>query len=67
MNESRLIDKKELIAKHPALGRRKYTLDWLIRTRRIPIVPVGRRIYFDESAISKWIEEKKIPANGGEK
>ena len=47
--------------RHPALNS-KWTLEWLIRTRQIPIVKIGRRIYFDEIEIKKWIENHAIPA-----
>ncbi|HEX3037067.1 MAG TPA: hypothetical protein VHT73_18435 [Thermodesulfobacteriota bacterium] len=61
MNETQLIDRKTLMKKHPALNSR-WRIDWLIRTRRIPLVRIGARIYFDESEIIKWIEENKIRA-----
>lgn len=56
----RLIGKKELLKRLPALEERKYRLDWLIRTRQIPIVLVGRRIYFDESEIERWLNANKV-------
>ena len=61
--ESKLIDRQELIRKHPALGRKKYTLDWMIRVRQIPVIRIGRNIYFNEAEIDKWIEEHKIQIN----
>ena len=36
------------------------SLRWLIRRSMIPIVKIGRRIYFDKKEIESWIEEKKI-------
>ncbi len=60
--ESKLIDRKELVSKHPALGRRRHTLNWLIRTRQIPVVPIGRRIYFDEVEIEEWVKRHRISA-----
>ena len=61
MNNKVLLDKKTLRNMHPALNN-KWTLEWLIRTRQIPIVKIGRRIFFDPVDISAWIEEHKIPA-----
>jgi len=57
----KLISRKELIGKHPVLGERRYRLDWLIRTRQIPIVKFGRIIFFDEKEILEWINNNKIP------
>lgn len=65
MDTSRLIDRKELLERHPALGRRKHTLNWAIRNRRLPIVRVGRNIFFDEMAIDAWIREQSVKPNGG--
>jgi len=62
-NTTRLLDRKKLIEIHPALGKR-YRLEWLTRTRQIPVIKIGRRIYFDELEIQKWIESQKIPAQG---
>ena len=36
------------------------SLRWLIRRSMIPIVKIGRRIYFHKKEIENWIEEKKI-------
>jgi hypothetical protein len=58
MKERKLIDAKELVRRHPALGAKPHRLPWLIRTRQIPFVQVGRRIYFDETEISNWIEHR---------
>jgi len=67
MIEKRLITRKELIQWYPALGAKKYRLDWLIRTRQIPMVRLGRRVvFFDPSDIDKWIQQHKIrPVDGG--
>ncbi len=62
-NTPRLLDKKKLIEIHPALGKR-YRLEWLTRTRQIPVIKIGRLIYFDEFEIDAWIESKKIPTRG---
>jgi len=62
----KLIDRKELIRRHPALGARKGRLDWLIRSRQIPMVRISaRQIFFDEIAITNWIEKGVVEiANG---
>ena len=36
------------------------SLRWLIRKSMIPIVKIGRRIYFDKKEIDKWLEGKQI-------
>lgn len=53
-----LVDKKGLLEMYPAFS--KWGLEWLIRIRRIPIVKIGKRIYFDPQDIQKWIQENKI-------
>ena len=54
----KLVTKKQLADIHPAftVGR----LDWLVRTRQIPIVKKERLIFFDLEAVDKWIEENSI-------
>mgnify|MGYP002176895564 CR=1 FL=1 len=69
MNNVKLIDSEELLRRYPALRSRKgqkrtYRLEWLVRSRRIPIVRIGRRNYFDPCDIEAWIERQKIPAGG---
>ncbi len=59
LEKTKLIDKKILMELHPALNN-KWTVEWLIRTRQIPIVKIGRRVYFDEVEIEKWIKERKV-------
>lgn len=59
MRNTVLMDKKTLRQRHPALENR-WTLEWLIRTRQIPIVKIGKKIYFDEREIEDWIDKKKI-------
>lgn len=62
--QRRLIDKKTLCELHPAFN--KWTLEYLIRTRRIPIVRVGgRRVFFDEIEIAEWISKHIIRPKGG--
>jgi len=53
-----LVDKKKLLEMYPAFG--KWGLEWLIRNRRIPIVRIGNRIYFDTEDIRRWIDMNKI-------
>ena len=63
--ESRLLDMEELGKKHPALKNR-YRIQYLIRTRQIPIVKISKRkIFFDEKEILEWINNNKIPAYKG--
>ena len=61
----KLLDKDAIINKHPALGERKYRLEYLVRSRLIPVIKIGKRIYFDEVEIQKWIENQKVPAMKG--
>jgi len=60
MNKQLLIDKKQLLECCPALN--KWSLEYLCRHRRIPLVKVGKRIYFDPEDIEQWISENKIEA-----
>lgn len=65
MNEqSKLLDKKAPGEIHPALKNR-WRLEWLIRTRRIPIIRIGKLIFFDEADIAKWIDENRIQTENG--
>ena len=64
---ARLIDREELLELYPALaskGKNKYyRLQWLTRSRQIPVVRVGvRRLYYNLEDIEDWLESKKIPA-----
>ena len=57
-----LIDTEELLKRFPALnskrGKKKtYRLEWLTRSRQIPIVRIGRRNYFDPDEIEFLIED----------
>ncbi len=62
-----LLDLHQLVEKYPAL--KIWGVRWLIRNRRIPIVRIGRRIFFDPQDVSTWIDEHKIKCtdNGGSK
>jgi len=43
------------------LNKTPWGLRWLVRTRNVPIVRIGRKIYFDPVEIKKWIDQQKIP------
>ena len=58
-NTTKLLDRKELVKIHPALGK-GHRLNWLIRCRKIPIVRIGKNIYFDLAEINRWIDEHRI-------
>ena len=68
---ARLIDREELLRLYPALaskGKNKYyRLQWLTRSRQIPVVRIGRRLYYDPIELQSYIESKKIPAIGNNK
>jgi len=68
---ARLIDREELLELYPALaskGKNKYyRLQWLTRSRQIPVVRIGRRLYYDPIELQSYIESKKIPAIGNNK
>ena len=59
-----LVDKTRLLEMYPAFS--KWTINWHIRNRSMPIVKIGRRIYFDPSDIKTWIDSKKIKPLEGE-
>lgn len=62
---SRLLDRKALGELHPAL-KNGYRVDYLVRIRSLPVVKIGRSIFFDEIEILNWIEDHKIqPKRGG--
>lgn len=54
-----LLDVHQLLKKYPAL--KHWGLRWLIRNRRIPLIRIGRRIFFDPADISAWLDAHKIP------
>lgn len=56
---TRLLDRKALGERHPAL-QNKWRVDYLIRKRAIPLVRVGRLIFFDEIEIDEWVANHKI-------
>jgi len=62
IQEDSLIDRKQLIERYPALGAKRYRLDWLIRSMQIPIVRQNRTIFFNPRKIDEWIRENEIPA-----
>ena len=65
MVDEKLWDLKHLLKNYPAF--KEWGVRWLIRHRRIPMVKIGRRIYFDPSEITLWIQKNKISEIGGEK
>ncbi len=59
-NNQSLVDRKQLIELYPALGAKKYRLDHLIRTRQIPLIRIGKNIYYNPQDIDNWIKENQI-------
>ena len=58
MSSERLWDINQLLTNYPAF--KHWGIRWKIRHRTIPLVRLGRRIYFDPVEIEKWIEMNKI-------
>ena len=58
MNTEQLWDIHQLVENYPAL--KHHGVRWLIRNRKIPMVKIGKRIYFQPSAIFDWVESQKI-------
>lgn len=58
--KEKLWDIDLLLKNYPAL--KPWGVRHLIRTRRIPIIKLGRRVYFDPAEIDAWINSQKIPA-----
>ena len=44
------------------IKRSEQGLRWLIRINAIPMVKIGKRIFFRPDEIENWIEEHSIPA-----
>jgi len=59
-----LVDKQGLLKMCPGLTRG--SLEWLIRTRKIPLVKIGKRIYFSPEEIRRWIHDCKVKAIKGD-
>jgi predicted DNA-binding transcriptional regulator AlpA len=61
IKDEKLLDKKTVMERYHL---KKWSLDWLIRTRRIPgIVRIGRgrgRFYFKPNELDAWIERNTI-------
>lgn len=60
LNQEKLLDKKTVIERYHF---KKFGLEWLIRTRQIPVVKIGSgrgRIYFDPQDLDEWINKQKI-------
>jgi len=64
VSQDSLIDRNELVTRYPAFGAKKYRLDWLIRTRQLPIVKKNRSIFFNPRRIDEWIKENEIKPLG---
>ena len=62
--QNSLIDRKQLIEMYPALGAKKYRLDWLVRTRSIPMTRINKNIYFNPRKIDEWIRGNQIEVGG---
>jgi len=62
--QPRLIDRKTLAELHPALKNR-WRVDWLVRTRQVPFLKIGRSIFFNEASISDWIEANELRLKDG--
>ena len=58
MREGLLWDIHQLLENYPAF--KEHGIRWLIRTRKIPMVKIGKRIYFQPSAIFSWVEKQKL-------
>ncbi len=65
-SEARLIGPEEFLERYPAFRSKGknplYRLQWLTRSRQVPIVKIGRRIYYDVQEVEAWLESQKIPA-----
>jgi len=59
-----LLDRKQLIELYPGLGAKKYRLDHLIRTRQIPIIRIGKNIFYNPKEIDIWIQQNQLPSGG---
>lgn len=59
MNELKLLD---LVTVHELYGIPLRTLRKYASERRIPVVPIGRRVYVNPSAFEAWIRKQSIPA-----
>ncbi|MEQ9617819.1 MAG: helix-turn-helix domain-containing protein [Deltaproteobacteria bacterium] len=64
MYQDRLWDMRQLMEAYPAF--KEWGVRWLVRHRRIPVVRIGRRIYFDPEDINRWVEKNKISELGDE-
>ena len=58
INQPILVNKKELIQLFPAFT--KNNLAWWIRNRKIPMIKIGRKIFFDVKDVNDWVNENKI-------
>lgn len=58
MCKDKLWDIKQLIENYPAF--KFWGIKYLVKNRRIPIVRIGKRIYFRPERIEEWISEHEI-------
>jgi len=63
-NKQSLIDRKQLIELYPALGAKKYRIDHLVRTRKIPIIRIGKNIFYNPNDIDTWIQKNQLKVRG---
>lgn len=60
----KLWDIQQLIQNYPAFSH--WGVRWMVKTRRIPMVRLGRRIYFRPEEIERWIAANSISAEAGD-
>jgi len=54
-----------LISIEPAshyLGRSVHSVRYLVRTKQVPFVRIGSRIFFDQKALDEFISQRTTPA-----
>jgi len=60
MKEEKLLTFDDVIERYKF---KVHGLRWLIRTRQIPIVKIGKkRIYFDPEQLEDWKKKQSLPA-----
>lgn len=63
MTQERLLNFNDVVVRYKFSP---HSLRWLIRTRQIPIVRIGKkRIYFDPEDLGRWISKGKVPVQNG--
>jgi len=58
MHFEQLWNLNQLLEHYPGLSY--HGVRWLIRNRRIPIIKIGKRIYFDPQEVEIWKNSQKI-------